>query len=272
LKELKRIWLIGGTQESVTLAIALANCHLPCVVSVTTDAAVALYSCVPKLQICVGKLVSEELPRFLTSYNIGVVLDASHPFAVEISRAAIWATAQAQIPYLRFERTVTSAIDRPDVISVANFEDVLDLNLLQGQRVLFTIGYRFLSVFESWHDQATLFARILPSPVALEAALKAGFTSDRLIALRPPISYDLERSLWQQWQISTVITKASGAPGGEDIKRKLAAELGVKLIVIERPTLPYPQQTSDVTQALEFCRQSLHPDSTLDPASMNRRC
>jgi precorrin-6A/cobalt-precorrin-6A reductase len=269
LKGLKRIWLIGGTQESVTLAIALANLHLSCVVSVTTDSAVALYSCAPEIQVCVGKLVAEELPRFLANHNIGVVLDASHPFAVEISRSAIWAAAQAQIPYLRFERTVTSAIDKPDVISVANFEDVLDLNLLQGQRVLLTIGYRFLSVFESWHDQATLFARILPSPVALEAALNAGFTSARLIALRPPISYELERSLWQQWQISTVVTKASGAPGGEDIKRKLAAELGVKLIVIERPALPYPQQTSDLTQALEFCCQSLNPDSTLDPDSMS---
>lgn len=256
----KRIWLIGGTQESVTLAIALANCHLSCVVSVTTDSAVTLYSCVPELQICVGKLVSEELPRFLASHNISVVLDASHPFAAEISKAAMSAAAQAHIPYLRFERTVPSAMDTTGVMSVASVESVLDAHLLQGQRVLLTIGYRFLSGFEPWQDKATLFARILPSPVALEAALNAGFTSDRLIALRPPISYDLERSLWQQWQISTVITKASGAPGGEDIKRKLAAELGVKLIVIERPALPYPQQTSDVAQALEFCRQSLNPD------------
>ncbi|WP_238393351.1 precorrin-6A/cobalt-precorrin-6A reductase [Myxacorys almedinensis] len=38
----------------------------------------------------------------------------------------------------------------------------------------------------------------------------------------------LERSLWRQWQISTVVTKASGTPGGEQVKRNVAKALGVK--------------------------------------------
>jgi precorrin-6A/cobalt-precorrin-6A reductase len=98
-----------------------------------------------------------------------------------------------------------------------------------------------------------LFARILPSITALEAALMAGFTPDRLIALRPPISLELERALWQQWQLSLVVTKASGKPGGEDVKRQLAAELSVKLAVIDRPILNYPQWTNDLEQAIGFC-------------------
>jgi precorrin-6A/cobalt-precorrin-6A reductase len=81
---------------------------------------------------------------------------------------------------------------------------------LQGQRVLLTIGYTPLHRFQSWHDRATLFARILPSAIALEAAFKAGFTPHNIICLRPPISADLEKALWRQWQISLVVTKASG--------------------------------------------------------------
>jgi precorrin-6A/cobalt-precorrin-6A reductase len=73
--------------------------------------------------------------------------------------------------------------------------------------------------------------------------------------LRPPISNDLEAALWRQWQISLVITKASGSAGGEDIKRKVAAELGVSLVVITRPDVAYPLQTSDLLEALEFCRK-----------------
>ena len=78
--------------------------------------------------------------------------------------------------------------------------------------------------------------------------------SDRLIALRPPVTLELERAIWQHWQITTVVTKASGLAGGELIKRQLAKELGISLIVINRPSLQYPGQTHDLTLALEFCR------------------
>jgi precorrin-6A/cobalt-precorrin-6A reductase len=85
---------------------------------------------------------------------------------------------------------------------------------------------------------------------ALNAALAAGFTGDRLIALRPPISAELELALWKQWQISTVVTKASGTPGGEQTKRQLAHDLGIQLMMIARPVIHYPHQTSDVERAI----------------------
>jgi precorrin-6A/cobalt-precorrin-6A reductase len=97
-----------------------------------------------------------------------------------------------------------------------------------------------------------LFARILPSPTALEAVLAAGFTPDRIIALRPPITAELEVALWRQWQITQVITKASGQAGGEDRKQAIAAKLGVRLIRIARPAIAYPKQTDSLDTAIEF--------------------
>lgn len=254
----QRIWLIGGTQESATLARAFSQANLSCVVSVTTESARSLYPTSSSIEVCVDRFTPDRLIAFLQSQNISVVLDASHPFAVEISQSAIAACSQLKIPYLRFERHTTSvslrSVSKPTAFkSAANFEQLLATDWLVHQRVLFTIGYRHLSLFQPLHDRATLFARILPSPVALEAALQAGFTSDRIIAIRPPIRYELERSLWQQWQISTVVTKASGAPGGEEIKRQVATELGVQLIVIERPTIEYPQVTNRIEEAIAFC-------------------
>lgn len=137
-----------------------------------------------------------------------------------------------------------------------SLESFLATDALVNQRALLTIGYRSLALFQPWQQRARLFARILPSVTALEAAFVAGFTPDRLIALRPPISLDLERSLWQHWQISMIVTKASGAAGGEAVKRQLAAEFGVTLVVIDRPALAYPQQTSNVRDAIEFCQRN----------------
>ena len=91
----------------------------------------------------------------------------------------------------------------------------------------------------------------------METAIASGFTSDRLIAIRPPISMGTETALWQQWDISLVVTKASGQAGGEDIKRQVAATLGIPLIIISRPSMTYPQQTFDLGDVLPFCELAL---------------
>ena len=245
-----RLWLIGGTQESIDLAKVIAQNQLPCIISVTTESARSLYPAASTLSVYVGRLNPAQIKQFLQQ-QIVAVLDASHPYAVEISQNAIAATFEQKIPYLRYERPMLK-----QGISL-DFETLLAGNQLQGRRVLLTIGYTPLHRFQFWHERATLFARILPSAIALEAAFKAGFTPNNIICLRPPISADLEKALWRQWQISLVVTKASGTAGGEDIKRSVAAELGIPLIAINRPIIEYPQQTSDLSIALEFCRHQL---------------
>ncbi|MBW4618985.1 MAG: cobalt-precorrin-6A reductase [Cyanosarcina radialis HA8281-LM2] len=267
-----RIWLIGGTSESRELATAIALAQFPCTVSVTTPAAVGLYTRSPMLRVWVGRLEAESIAQFLQQEQIAAVLDASHPYAVAISQMAIAAAQRFQIPYLRYERPEGErARGREGVrggqeIYVDSFDALVAGDYLEGQRVLLTVGYRYLHLFSSWQERSTLFARILPSVSALEAAMAAGFTSDRLIALRPPISFDLEKALWQHWKISLVATKASGSTGGEDVKRAVAAELGIGLIAIARPEVVYPQQTSELSTALEFCvkaiakeNKNLHP-------------
>lgn len=248
----KRIWLIGGTQESAAIAHALIQHQISSLVTVTTESARQLYPQSSSLNIWVGRLADDEMPQFIQNQQISAIVDASHPYAVAISQSAI-ATAQfLSIPYLRYERPAIAA-GNSSHLTFPSIEDVIASDILTHQRVLLTIGYRWLPLFQPWQDRATLFVRILPSTVALNAALAAGFTPDRIIALRPPISAALEYALWRQWQISMVMTKASGAAGGEDTKRQVAAQLGVTLIAISRPQITYPHQTDDVEQAIQFC-------------------
>lgn len=256
----ERLWLIGGTTESAELAKAIASLALPCTITVATKAAEALYPKMPRLRVLVGRLDASQLEQFLQEQGIAAVLDASHPYAVEISRMAIRAAVDQKIPYLRFERL---AVDTPTytspVIALDSFKSLLAGDYLHQQRVLLTVGYKALPLFHSWQDRSTLFARILPAVTSLEAAIAAGFTSDRIVAFRPPVTAELEKALWRHWDVSLVVTKASGVAGGEDVKRTVAAELGIPLVVIARPTVNYPQQTSDLSEALEFCMSHVAP-------------
>ncbi|WP_045056060.1 cobalt-precorrin-6A reductase [Aliterella atlantica] len=249
----QRLWLIGGTQESAELAQAIArDGTVGCIISVTTDSARSLYPNAANLQVWVGRLNNQQLEEVWQQQQVSAVLDASHPYAVEISRNAISICQKLQIPYLRYERPALDTQQNERVIDVDSFATLLTGDYLTGARVLLTIGYKPLPLFQAWQTKATLFARILPSQIALQTALEAGFTSDRIICLRPPISADLERGLWQQWRINLIVSKASGSPGGEDIKRSVASQLDIPLVLINRPIVAYPQQTSDLAVALDF--------------------
>ncbi len=255
------LWLIGGTEDSVAIERLLLSSELPLtlIITVTTANALSLYTIDPRLRVQVGAMTRTAMAQFCQTWSIDAIIDASHPYAVEVSQSAIATAAHLKIPYLRYERPrlspVNSLPNSPKITILDSFSTLLAGTYLQGQRVLLTTGYKTLHLFQPWHDRATLFARILPALDSLTGALAAGFGSDRLLAIRPPLSPALETALWQQWQISLVVTKASGKAGGEDIKQQVAANLGIPLIVIDRPLVNYPQSTSDLGKVLDFCQQ-----------------
>ncbi len=253
MKKVGKLWLIGGTGDSVTIAQTIREHSFPCLVTVTTSTATNLYPSNLLISIQTDKLDIVGIKKLFYRENIQGIIDASHPFAINISRQAMQVARQEGIPYLRYERPNLTNNSYP--IYLDSFKDLITGNYLQNKRVLLTIGCKNLYQFEAWHQQATLYTRILPNLNSLEMALKAGFPASQIIALRPPISLKLERVLWQQWGINLVVTKASGKQGGENIKIEVAQELGIPLIIIKRPTINYPQQTEQLSDIIEFCYQ-----------------
>jgi precorrin-6A/cobalt-precorrin-6A reductase len=248
-----KIWLIGGTSESGEIAKAIAFHGHFCVVTVTTTKAIALYPVSPYLHIKVGKMDFETMKLFCLQEQITTIIDSSHPFAVEVSRQAIAIATQLNFPYLRYERDlINQQQNNQNSIFISSFENLFNANLIQNKRVLLTIGIRYLPLFKPWQDCCTIFTRILPTLEAITIASESGFTPERIIALRPPITEELETALWQNWQISLVITKASGKAGGEDIKHRVAEKLNIPLIIIERPKINYPQQTSNINDLIKW--------------------
>ncbi len=254
MSALKKVWAIGGTSESREIVELLVSRAIPCIATVTTPNARSLYPLHPLLEMRVGCLTPDKLEEFLHQENIAAVVDGSHPYASRISQTAIAIAAQLKIPYLRYERPV---LESEGDIWVESFEDLIAGDYLRDRRVLLTVGCKALPFFQSWQDRATLFARVLPAVNSLEVAIAAGFSPHRLIALRPPISASLEEALWRQWQIDLVVTKASGREGGEEIKRSVAAKLGIPLLVVARPRVHYPQQTANLEAVFTFCQQTL---------------
>ena len=253
----KYLWLIGGTSESQLIAAVMARQAIPFYITVTTEAARKLYSSAVQKQVHIGAMNPAQMRDFCGYYRIAAIVDASHPYAIAVSDAAITVAQTENLPYLRYERSCLRRTQDTQVIHLENFATLLQGQYLADQRALLTVGFRPLPLFESWQNRTTLFARILPSQTALDVAINSGFSPNRLMAMRPPVSQSLETALWRQWNISMVVTKASGKAGGENIKRLVAQALGVTLIIIDRPRRIYPQMTSNIEDVLKFCHQHL---------------
>ncbi|MEM7067127.1 MAG: cobalt-precorrin-6A reductase [Cyanobacteria bacterium P01_B01_bin.77] len=244
------IWLIGGTSESRAIAQQLTQQGLPWLVTVVSPTAVRLYAELPGRTLS-GALSPAGMQSLIQQHSIRAIVDASHPFATQISKQAM-ATG---LPYLRFERQAMTL--EPPAESVPDLDTLLQPTYLENRRVLLTLGIKALHQFQPWRQRSRLWARILPTAKA--QALQVGFAPEQLICDRSPTNALAEQALWQKLGVDTVITKASGGPGGIPIKLAAAKALGVKLLVIARPTLDYPQQTHNLERVLEFCQHTLYP-------------
>src|SRR5439155_18538015 len=112
-----------------------------------------------------------------------------------------------RVPYVRYERPDWPA--PPGTRLVDSFGEAAALLPDLGTRIMLTIGAKQLKHFAHLHDRLTLFARILPSPLSLEQALKEGFTAGKVLCLRAPFSMDFNKALFREYQIEFLVTKAS---------------------------------------------------------------
>jgi len=207
------------------------------------------------ISVRVQGFTAASLTQFLVQHRIGVVLDATHPFAVRITRMAAAVCQELGTPYVRYER--------PDwqppagAVYVDSYTEAARTLPSLGSRIMLTIGAKQLKHFVSLHEQLTLFARILPSPVSVQQALDAGFTQAHILALRPPFSKAFNRSLLEEYRADVLVTKASGADGGVVEKVMAAQELGLTTLMIRRPELHGHQSVSTLSAAIDACCQAL---------------
>ncbi len=248
-----RIWLIGGTSDSRQVAQLLSDRHIPWIATVVTPTARRLYQNLSGTgTIHVGKLTPERLPQWLRDQHITHILDASHPFATAISHQAI-ATG---LPYLRYERPAIDlaplTAQHPNLITVPTWDDLFSqaLQVQHTPKILLTTGLKTLDRAIPLLSQAHWWARILPR--SRDAAIALGFPADHLLLERAPKTALPEQHLWETLGIDTVLTKASGHAGGLPQKIEAAIALNTRLLIIQRPALPYPQQTHHLQQILDW--------------------
>jgi precorrin-6A/cobalt-precorrin-6A reductase len=253
----KRILLLSGTSEGPPLARALRDAGFEVRATVTrAEARANLFGPLADEVLVEARGFTEEtLTAFLAEGSADLVLDATHPFAVRITRTAHAVCGRLGTPFVRYERPDWEP--PPCTRQVGSFAEAAGLLQAIGGRVLLTIGAKQLRHFAPLHGRLALFARILPSVVSLEQALGAGFSSDRLLCLRPPFSREFNRAVLKEYRIDVLVTKASGREGGVVEKVLAAQDLGVEVVMIRRPEQGDVPSVHTLDDAVRACRENL---------------
>ena len=249
----KRILLLDGTSEGPPLARALRAAGFEVRATVTREEAREnLFGPLMRDVLVEARGFTEEsLTAFLARGEADLVLDATHPFAVRITRLAHAVCLRLGVPYVRYERPDWEP--PPGTRLVHSFAEAADLLPSLGRRVLLTIGAKQLKHFAPLQGCLHLVARILPSAPSIQQALAAGFTPDRLLCLRPPFSREFNRAILREYRIGLLVTKASGQEGGVEEKVLAAGDLGLEVVMIRRPEQADVIGVSSLEAAVQAC-------------------
>jgi precorrin-6A/cobalt-precorrin-6A reductase len=244
--------VLGGTLDSRILTEALiAKGKEVCYSSVTNIATDQIVND-PKLIKISGQMDSSILRETLKIYNIDLCIDATHPYAREISENAIWACDAMNINYIRFERP-SHIDDGKDIKSFETYEEVEAYLMTALEKtttnVLLTTGSRQLEFFQGIKKER-LYVRVLPTAGVLKKCENLGYLPRQIIGMQGPFSVDLNYAMMRDNNIGFMITKDSGDIGGIKEKVKAARQAGAEIIFIRRPVLVYPKVVTSIKEAV----------------------
>lgn len=226
------IWLLAGTGDGPPLAEALLGQGWPVKVSVVSEAAARAYPAHPRLQVEAGALAgAAAITAELQRRPYAAVVDATHPFAVQISAALTEACGSRGQRLLRLQRGAPPA----ERVRLLPSLQALSHHPLAGERLLLAIGMRQLGDAVAHSPGAIHHARLLPSAAALQRAQAAGLPAERVACVRPSRSGWIEAGLLRHWGITAVLARQGGG-FSEAVWQRLCAEQQVQLLLIQRPT------------------------------------
>jgi precorrin-6A/cobalt-precorrin-6A reductase len=244
MPRLTRVLILGGTTEARLLASALVD-RFDVVSSLAGRTSKPLEIAG---QVRIGGFGGVDgLVRYLGEERVDVVVDATHPFADTMTGHAVEAAARAGVPFLVLRRPGWVEAVGDDWKRVRDLTEAAAEIPRLGDRVFLTTGRQSVAVFAALDDVWFLSRSVeLPSepmPKQLEVVLDRG-----------PFTLDGELRLMREHRINVLVTKDSG---GTAPKLAAARELGIPVVMVDRPPNLDAPAVATVEEAVEWLETDL---------------
>lgn len=244
-----KIVVFAGTTEGKVVAELFADNGFDVYVTVATEYGKDIFEEFlknKKINILEGRLNIDEMKNLIKDSIF--VVDATHPYAVEVSKNIVIACEQEGKNYMRivrenkkidiYEDSIIWADDQEDAIRI--------MNELDGN-ILLTTGSKDLPIYTNvrdYHDR--LFPRILPDIISLEIAFNNNYKKKNIICMQGPFTHDANVSMMRMINAKYLLTKETGDTGGYKEKLSACEAVGAKAIVIKKPIEELEKQKDNV--------------------------
>ncbi|WP_298906807.1 cobalt-precorrin-6A reductase [uncultured Nostoc sp.] len=239
-----RVLILGGTGDAAELAAKVAT--IQGLEAITSLAGRTREPSVPLGDLRVGGFGGVAgLATYLRVMQIDLLIDATHPFATQISLNAADAATEVGVPRLMLIRPPWEKGTDDRWIEVDSIEAAAASVANQAQRVFLTVGRQELAAFA--HCKKIWFLMRMIDPPTNDALVPPGV----ILCDRGPFTFNNERQILIDHKIDTIVSKNSG---GDATKPKIIAarELGMKVVMVNRPAIPPGEQVTDVDGALAW--------------------
>ncbi len=185
------------------------------------------------------------LVQYLQEHNITHVVDATHPFAAQMSWNAFEACQQVGADLVALTRSAWQAQAEDHWTHVADIDGAVAALAGDPKRVLLALGKLNVPAFAA-QPQHHYVLRLVDEPETPPAP-----PNHTVVVARGPFDVAGDRALMQEHGIELVVCKNAGGVGAE-AKLTAARELGVPVIMIDRPNLPPRTEVATVDAVVEW--------------------
>lgn len=211
-------------------------------------------------------LNADGLIKLIKTNKISLLIDASHPYAAEITSNCRTAAKTLNIPYLRYERpsVCNNYKDNKNIIFVESYDELInkiitmkDLND-KNNVILNTTGSKNLKSFINSGVKNRIIHRVLPSEEAIKQCLALNIKIEDIVAIKGPISYELNIGFIKQYNAKAIILKDSGIQGGTEEKILAALNENIYAFVIARKDALYDNIFYNEKQLVDFIKNNYY--------------
>ncbi len=225
--------IFGGTTEGRELAEYCCEKGITAAVCVATEYGGELLPKSRFIEIIVGRLDSEGMEKLAEKLGCKKVIDATHPYAEEVTANVKAACENKNLPYYRLLRSASAS---KGYRSVKDMDELIEILNSSDKKVLSTLGSKELpKLIQMKNYRERLWVRVLPNEDIIGQCEGLGIEKSRVIAEKGPFSTERNVEHIRGCGAEILVTKESGKTGGFPEKLEAAEICGIEAVVIERP-------------------------------------
>lgn len=246
-----KILVFGGTIEGRKLLSYLKDKKVLVYAYVATEYGKEVLEESTNIKIFSRRLNKEEMIELFFKENFSLIIDATHPYATEVTKNIIDACKVSSLKYIRLLRE-REEDNKEELNYVSTIEEAVSYLQNTKGNILVTTGSKELKKFKDLTlYKERVYARVLSTKDVVCECAYLGFEGSHLIAMQGPFSEELNYALLKSIDADYLVTKESGSVGGFKEKIDAAKRFGAKTIVIGRPKEETGSSFNDVIKFLE---------------------